>query len=85
METNVKIINNKSFVDKLNSISQDIKTYLNINSYMAQDLSDNNSEWSGMKYLKETDLNELKDIRKRIKVLSKKMNDDLIKRNNEKN
>lgn len=60
---------NEAFVTKLESTSQDIKTYININAY--------HEEVPGLQFMELDDIKELVEIRKRIKYLHRKLNDKL--------
>ena len=67
----IKAVMNDSIIKKLNSISQDIKAYININAGIYQSL--NETEKNLWPLIGEEDMKELIEIRKRIKLLSHKL------------
>lgn len=74
METqddNIKIVNNEVLVDKLDSMSMDIKTYVNINAMIYAHTNPERGFISG------EDIHELLEIRRRIKTLSRKLRESL--------
>ena len=73
MEKIENVIVNDAILNKLDSISQDIKTYVNMNVSIALSLNDRNKE--SFHYFDPEDIDELISIRKRIKNLSKKVRD----------
>lgn len=62
----IKTVITQSLIDKLNSISQDIKIYINSNTYA------NMTESFERGFMDKEDVNELMDIRNKIKKISKK-------------
>ena len=61
-----KVLKHPSIVNKLETVSLDLKMYINIFSINDEDVE--NSE-----IFSEEELNELRDIRKRIKILANKI------------
>lgn len=71
-----KVIINTSLVDKLKSISQDIKTYVNMNAMIYESwcqVPGNTKKFMDDNTMSKEDVEELLDIRKRIKVLTRKL------------
>jgi len=68
----IKVIITQSLIDKLNSISQDIKVYINSDVHITNSLKDVEHTFPMMS---KDDADELIDIRKRIKILSRKLED----------
>jgi hypothetical protein len=58
---------NETFIEKLDSISQDIKIYININAYQ--------DKVPGLQFMEHDDIQELLEIRKRVKILTRKLRD----------
>ena len=76
MEEKIKAILNPILVRKLESISFDIKYYININASIAQTLDD---EIEGaFQILEDEDIEELLEIRGRIKKIARKLNNKLV-------
>lgn len=76
MENNSKTpVVNQILVDKLNSMSTDIKYYLNMNYMISSSLSDENT--LAFKFMSNENLNELSEIRKRLKALSTKLEEQI--------
>lgn len=67
-----KIVLNEALVNKLFSISLDIKYYMNVNSQ-----STNNECLSYLKTMSDEEVNELTEIRSRIKRLTYKLKSKL--------
>lgn len=61
-----KVLKHPSIVNKLETVSLDLKMYMNIFSINDEDVE--NSE-----VFSEEELNELRDIRKRLKILANKI------------
>lgn len=72
MEEDLDIIVNDAFISKLDSISQDIKTYVNINAGLSA--SDKEKVFPRMT---QDDVNELLVIRSMIKKMSIKLKNQL--------
>jgi hypothetical protein len=70
-----KILVNKALTDKLQSIAQDIKVYININSEIANSL--NIDDDSNITFFDENEMIELIDIRMKIKALTYKLKDKM--------
>lgn len=66
---NEEIILNNIMINKLDSMSYDIKCYMNINYGITQSLDNRD----GFKFMDSEEINELFEIRKRIKQLSHKL------------
>lgn len=77
MEKELNIIINDAFIAKLDSISQDIKTYVNINAGLSA--SDKEKVFPRMT---QEDVTELLVIRRMIKNLSSRLKNTLPQQNN---
>ena len=63
-----KPVINKALIDKLKSISQDMKTYINVNISIGRVALK-----TSFQYMTEEEVEEFISIRNRIKVLSRKL------------
>ena len=71
-EEKLKLVVNEVIVNKLESISFDIKYYLNINASIILDESS-----ISFNLMDDDEVNELIEIRKRLKILSHKLKNKL--------
>lgn len=67
----MNVVLNKILIDKLESISFDIKYYINTNASIANSEGSNVLQW-----LSQDDIQEVKEIRTRIKKLAHKLKTD---------
>lgn len=77
MESNNDVVINDTIIDKLDSMSNDIKMYVNMNAHIGSNLrkvlADNST------FMDEKELNEILEIRLRIKNLSHKLRNKISK------
>ena len=77
LEDNMEILNNGILIGKLDSISTDLKYYINIQASLAESLLNDGVERNSSVFLEKEEIEELLNVRKSVKCLLKKLKDRL--------